>query len=140
MAVLAKLAYGEGLDPVTLLALRFSIACAGMWATWGWRYRQGGRAQLAPGRIWPLVGLGAVGYVGQSFSYFTAVEWIPAAATGLLLYTYPILVTLLAWVFYREALTGRKVVALGMASAGGVLVLDILALGGGGEGGSRGGG
>ena len=45
---------------------------------------------------------------------------------GLLLYTYPTIVTLLAWIFFRERLTARKVVALSVASVGTLLVLGIL--------------
>jgi len=143
MVVLAKLAYAEGLNAMTLLAMRFSLAALGMWLIWIWQHRpgflkrsgqgsrrkpgrEGARAPLGLGVVLPLVLLGAVGYVGQSFSYFTAAEMISATATGLLLYTYPVLVTLLSWLFFREALTPLKLVALFLTLLGAVLVLGLL--------------
>jgi drug/metabolite transporter (DMT)-like permease len=137
MVVLAKLAYAEGLNSRTLLAMRFSIAAAGMWLIWALQYGRGRRAALSLGALLPLVVMGAVGYVGQSFSYFTAAELMSATATGLLLYTYPVLVTLLARVFYREALTPVKLLALFLALLGALMVLgifsQILGVSGGGD-------
>jgi drug/metabolite transporter (DMT)-like permease len=126
MAVLIKLAYREGLNARTLLALRFSIATSGMWLIWLLQRARGLRVPNLRSKVPALVALGALGYVGQSFSYFTAVSIIPASATGLLLYTYPVLVTLLAWVFYREQLTPRKIAALLMASLGALMVLGLV--------------
>jgi drug/metabolite transporter (DMT)-like permease len=126
MVVLAKLAYAEGLNAMTLLAMRFSLAALGMWLLWLWQYRQGERAQIGPGMLVPLIAMGAVGYVGQSFSYFTAAEMISATATGLLLYTYPVLVMLLSWLFFREALTPLKLAALVLTLFGAVMVLGLL--------------
>ena len=130
MPVFAKLAYAEGTNLSTLLAVRFALAAVTIWAIWavaGARIRtEGGKAAVPWARlVLPLVALGALGYVGQSFSYFTALGEISASATGLLLYTYPILVTVLAFVIYREPLTPRKLVALALASVGALLVLGI---------------
>lgn len=134
MPVFAKLAYA-GMDfpqnqqVKTVLAIRFVVAAVCMWAIW---LLERGRAP-APSRsktrglavILPLIALGALGYVGQSFSYFTALSIISASATGLLLYTYPILVTLLAWLVLREHLDKSKLVALGLATLGALMVLGI---------------
>ena len=130
MPVFAKLAYAEGVNLGTLLAIRFTLASATIWGTWavtGGRTRTGTekRPRPASGVLLPLVALGALGYVGQSFSYFTALSEISASATGLLLYTYPIMVTLLAFLVYREPLTRRKLLALALASVGALLVLGI---------------
>src|SRR6476469_5887033 len=99
MPIFAKLAYEQmhlaGPDEVkTLLAIRFSLASILMWLLWAWQRRSGAapRVELRLSIIVPLVALGAVGYVGQSFSYFTAIGIIPVSVAGLLLYTYPILV------------------------------------------------
>jgi drug/metabolite transporter (DMT)-like permease len=69
--------------------------------------------------------MGAIGYVGQSFAYFTAVSIISATATSLLLYTYPILVTLLAWLIFKERVSAQKLVALALACLGTLLVLRV---------------
>jgi drug/metabolite transporter (DMT)-like permease len=132
--IFAKLAY-EQIDAPdsaqvkTVLAVRFCIAAVLMWGLWlVQRQRSPGANEIAirPGILLPLVALGALGYVGQSFAYFTAISIISASATGLLLYTYPILVTLLAWLFFREPLTGRKLAALALATLGALMVLGVL--------------
>src|SRR5688572_1272375 len=91
--VLAKLAYAEGVQTLTLLTLRFSIAALFMWAIWGYRFRRGERADIRRAVLVPLILMGGVGFVGQSFAYFTATSLISASAVALLLYIYPPLVT-----------------------------------------------
>jgi drug/metabolite transporter (DMT)-like permease len=128
MPVFAKLAYAEGINLNTLLGIRFALAALSIWAIWAATH-SGTWTKNAettwPKVVLPLVALGAFGYVGQSFSYFTALSEISASATGLLLYTYPILVTVLAFLIYREPLTRRKLFSLGLASLGALLVLGI---------------
>src|SRR6476620_2983813 len=118
MPILDKLAYAEGLNTNTVLALRFTLAALGMWAIWGILFARGERTSISWRVLLPIIAMGALGYVGQSYSYFTALSLIPASFTGLLLYTYPILVTILAWIFFREALTGRKLAALAVGLLG----------------------
>ncbi len=135
MPILAKLAYQQQVNINTLLALRFSIAAVAMWLLWGWQLRRGAAQANGVGRsrLAGMVAMGALGYVGQSFSYFQAVSILTATATGLLLYTYPIIVTLLAWAIFRDPLTPRKVGALVTATTGALLVLGVgsLVVGGG---------
>jgi drug/metabolite transporter (DMT)-like permease len=125
MPILAKLAYGEGMNTNTLLVLRFSMAALGMWAVWATLYARGARVTVPRSALLAIIALGALGYVGQSFSYFTAVSLIPASFTGLLLYTYPILVTLLARLFFGESLTTPKLIALALGGLGALLVLGL---------------
>src|SRR5262245_54102769 len=125
MPVLAKLAYAEGMNANTLLALRFSLAAIGMWAVWAVLYIRGERASITLVELIPIAAMGALGYVGQSFSYFTALTLIPASFTGLLLYTYPILVTLLARLFFKEPLSPTKLTALAIGGLGALLVLGL---------------
>jgi drug/metabolite transporter (DMT)-like permease len=133
MPIFAKLAYEQmdfpqASEVKTLLAIRFCLAAICMWLLWAWQ-RRTGKAEpviLRPATIIPLMLMGALGYVGQSFSYFTAIGIISASATGLLLYTYPMLVTLMAWLFYREALTPRRLTALALATLGALMVLGVL--------------
>jgi len=120
MAIFGKLAYSGGLTVPTLLAVRFSLAAVVLWALVAVRRLSPWvtRRQLAG-----LLLMGALGYVGQAFSFFTALQTIPAATTGLLLYTYPALVSVLAWLLLKHPFTRASGGALGLASAGCVLVL-----------------
>jgi drug/metabolite transporter (DMT)-like permease len=120
MAIFAKEAYAAGVGLPTLLAGRFALAAALLWVgALGGR----GRLRLSARQVAGLLLLGGVGYVGQSFAYFTALQTIPAATTALLLYTYPALVTLLAWGLLKERLTPPRLLAVAAAFAGCVLVL-----------------
>src|SRR3954454_15909851 len=118
MAIFAKEAYATGLDVTTLLALRFPIAAAMLWALIGLRRRPVGSPRgLAAGGVLGLW------YAAQAGLYFSALERIDAGLASLLLYIYPALVTLGAFALGRERPSRRRVGALLLASAGVVLVL-----------------
>src|SRR3954447_16285576 len=118
MAIFAKEAYATGLDVTTLLALRFLIAAAMLWALIALRRRPLGspRGLMAGG----VLGLW---YAAQAGLFFTALERIDAGLASLLLYAYPALVAVGAFALGRERPNRRRVGALLLASAGVVLVL-----------------
>jgi drug/metabolite transporter (DMT)-like permease len=83
------------------------------------------RQGLPPRRS--LVGLaimGGAGYVGQSASYFSALHFIPVSTTALLLYTFPVAVTLLATLLFHESLGWTKIGAVVLAVVGTALVVQ----------------
>ena len=119
MAILARIAYASGIDTPTLLALRFAIAAAAMLVVALMR-----RTPLPTGStLGGVVLLGALGYGGQAFSFFTALTLIPAGIVALLLYLHPALVALLSAGILHERLTTPKRLALGVALAGTVLTV-----------------
>ncbi len=121
MPVFAYAAYRSGADPVSILFLRFGMAALLMSA---WLFLRG--ARLPRGKtLLLLAGMGALGYAGQSFSYFTALTLAPAGTVALLLYTYPALVTILSVAVLRHPIRVREMLALGLAFAGIVLVVGF---------------
>ena len=64
------------------------------------------------------VGLGAIGYAAQASLYFAALQRMDASPLSLILYTYPVLVTVAAVLLGRDRLTARRGAALATASAG----------------------
>jgi len=119
MPVFARRAYQDGVDPSTLLLLRFTFAAAVVWAIFLAR-----RATLPRGRgLAMLVGMGALGYAGQAFSYFTALTLASAGLVALLLYLYPALVALLSWAVLRHPLSRLQLAALGLALVGSLLTI-----------------
>lgn len=119
MAIFARLAYASGAAPVTVLFLRFAIASAIMLGLMLVR-----RAPFPRGRVLlGLVAMGAVGYVGQSFSYFTAVSLASAGLVALLLYLYPVLVMAFGALLFKERITPARVFALLLALAGAALTI-----------------
>lgn len=120
LAIFGKLAYAGGMGLPTLLAGRFSLAAVVMW---GLLLVRRVSPRVARPTLLGLLLMGSVGYVGQSFAFFTALQTVPAATTGLLLYLYPALVAVLAWAVLRQPLTRSGVLALGLALLGCALVL-----------------
>ena len=120
LAIFGKLAYGHGIALPTLLSYRFVLAALVFWGLVALR-----APSLPPrGRWLPLALMGAAGYVGQSASYFGALRLIPASTTSLLLYTFPAVVTLLAALLFHESLSPARLIALGVALLGTVLVVQ----------------
>src|SRR4051812_17626681 len=114
MAVFGKLAYAEGANVGTLLAVRFTLAAALFWATGAGRaVRRLERRDIAAG-----LALGACGYALQAGCFFAALDRIGASLLSLLVYTFPAMVAVAAIVLGRERADGRRLVALALASAG----------------------
>ena len=122
MAIFGKLAYEAGVSTHALLLVRFAIGAALLVALLAavpaLRPRRPGRTALLVG-----LGLGAIGYATQAGLFFAALRRLDASLLALLLYTYPAWVTLAAFALGREALSRRRLVALGLSSAGLVIVL-----------------
>ncbi len=119
MAIMARMAFASGVDTTTLLALRFTIAAACMFALL--RVRS---LPLPRGRdLRQLALLGAAGYGGQAFTFFSALTLAPAGLTALLLYLHPAIVAVLAALFLHERMTGAKLAALAVALTGMVLTV-----------------
>jgi drug/metabolite transporter (DMT)-like permease len=74
-------------------------------------------------RIWPVAAMGGIGYVGQSYCYFLALEHAQASLVALLLYLFPAFVAILAAVFLRERIGLVTALALALALAGSALVV-----------------
>jgi drug/metabolite transporter (DMT)-like permease len=118
--VLAKLTFRTGVTLPEFLLWRFAAAALLLWVVVA--MTRGGLPSR--GRILGLVLMGAIGYAGQSAAFFAALVRIPAAATALLLYTYPAIVTLAAAMFLREPLTVRKTAAIAIAFIGTALIVQ----------------
>jgi drug/metabolite transporter (DMT)-like permease len=120
LGVFGKLAYRLGLTTPQLLSYRFGLAALLLWLA-AIVTRQG----LPPRRsLLGLAIMGGAGYVGQSGSYFSALHFIPASTNALLLYTFPVVVTLLAALLFSEPLGWTKVAAVSLAFFGTVLVVE----------------
>lgn len=119
MPILANLAYADGATPFTLLFVRFSSAAIFMLALMAARREPIPRGKVLLG----LIALGGLGYVGQSMAYFTALTYASAGLVALLLYLYPVGVTILAVIFLKEPFTRTKVIALGLSLLGSVLTI-----------------
>ena len=123
MAVFGKLAYDEGTTVGTLLTVRFALAAVLFWAIVLPRGAAREVRALPRRDLRLALALGAAGYALQAGCYFAALTRIDASLLGLLLYTYPAIVTVAAIAIGRERASRRRIAALAIASAGLALVL-----------------
>ncbi|MEU4478875.1 DMT family transporter [Micromonospora sp. NPDC023966] len=131
MAIFGKLAYDAGVSPAALLLVRFSLAAALLGTVLllrpGLRRAEPGPQRGAPaglGRVLAIaIALGAVGYAAQASLFFSALQLMDASLLSLILYTYPVLVTVAAVLLGWDRLTPGRSAALLAASGGTLLVL-----------------
>jgi drug/metabolite transporter (DMT)-like permease len=120
LSIFAKLAYNAGLGTEQLLVFRFALAAAGMWALSlivGQNPFHLTRRQTAN-----LLVVGGVLYTAQALTYFIALRTLPASLAVLIVYIYPSLVVIAAWLFLRRRVSRWHVGAL-IASFAGVILL-----------------
>jgi len=121
-SIFIKLAYQQGVDTTTLLTLRMLLAApfyAGM--LW-WLLQRSAGTRPTRTDVLATFGLGFLGYYLASLLDMQGLNHISAQLERLTLYTYPVLTTLLGWLFLKEPLTRRILLALGLTYSG-VLVL-----------------
>lgn len=124
MVLFGRWAYADGVAPASLLFMRFAIAAPILAALVLWRGNGWPRGRSA----WISMLMGAV-FVGNSLAYFVALSHAPAATVAIVFFAYPALVTVVAWLLFREALGSARVLALLLALAGCVATLGPTALG-----------
>lgn len=119
MAIFGVWAHDSGVDTAMVLFVRFGAAALILAVV-----------QLARGiplpefrRVVAVAGMGGIGYVGQSYCYFLALQHADASLVALLLYLFPAFVAVLAVVFLRERIGAITAAALVLALAGTALVV-----------------
>lgn len=119
MAIFARFAAAGGADVGAVLFLRFLIAGTVL-AIW----------VVASRRRWPsgknlalLCGMGGVGYVGQSYCYFLALDHASAGMVALLLYLHPFIVMLISAALFGYRLTAVRMISVVLAICGASLTI-----------------
>jgi drug/metabolite transporter (DMT)-like permease len=119
-AIIVKLAYRYGVDPVTLIMYRMLFALplfAGM-AWWASR----GKSALSRNDWLGIFGLGFCGYYLASFLDFAGLQYISASLERLILYLNPTIVLILGMVIFKKTISRTQMLAMGL-SYGGVLLV-----------------
>jgi len=117
LGVFGKLAFSAGLSPGEFLAFRFVIASTILVAFVA-IFRPRDFTALNRRSIAACLLLGVLGYAVFSSCYFMALERISASLTVLLLYTYPALVAVGAYLLFGERVGRRSFVGIVLACAG----------------------
>ena len=115
----AKMAYNAGTSTNTLLFLRFSAGALFLLLLMGIKKAP----FLSKKEVVAYLLLGAIGYFGQSFCYFTALKYTTSSVVALLLYTYPAIVMLGSAILFKERITPLQLVALVLALRGAFLIV-----------------
>lgn len=121
--ILAAPIYDTGVDWLTLVGWRFVIGAGlgWLWVAASPARRRAARA-LSRGQLALALGLGTL-YTGNAGTYYAALETVPAALAGVLVYTYPVIVAVLS-LWFAARLPGRRPwFALGIGLVGVVLAL-----------------
>ena len=119
LAIFGRYAYNDGMNIYTVLFLRFGISASFMTVILLLRKEHFPRGRI----LTQLIGMGALGYVGQSFMYLTAINYASAGLVALLLYLYPFFVAILSTIFLHEKVTRIKIIALVLALFGTALTV-----------------
>lgn len=122
LSVFNRQAASVGLSVPTLLAFRFLLAAAVLWA---WLLARGPIPRPRAAALLGLLAMGVI-YVLEAGLYFLSARRIPVALTAVLLYLYPTLVAVFAWLRGRHPFGGRDVAALGLSLLGTVLAVGRL--------------
>ena len=129
-AIFIKLAYMEQANAALMLALRMAISMpffvgVGVYAV----YKLHREGRPLPG--WPIVGqafgVGIIGYYISSQLDFAGLIFISAQLERLVLFTYPIFVMFLGWMYFKAHLTRYSILAA-LITYGGLVVVFFSAL------------
>jgi drug/metabolite transporter (DMT)-like permease len=135
-SVIIKLAYAEGVNAETLLALRMVLSLPVFLVVGAVALRtraRGGNA--APDRrlVFRACWVGALGYWVASYTDFLGLAYISAHFERLILFTYPGFVVLFGAAFFGQRVRAHTLAALGLSYAG-LVVIFASDLGPGGKG------
>jgi len=119
LGILGRYAYAAGMDALTILFLRFSLAAVLMAVLLAARHESLPRGPA----LLRLIGMGAVGYVCQAFFYFSALKYASPGLVAFLLYLYPVFVAALSALVLHEPIRRVKAIALGLALTGTALTV-----------------
>ncbi|MBI2400764.1 MAG: DMT family transporter [Deltaproteobacteria bacterium] len=119
--IFAKLLYRYGIDPVTLLALRFAMSMPLFWAA----------VLFFPSErvSWKdIFYVGLSGFLGlylAALADFYGLLYIDASLERVILYAYPAFVIVWTTLFFKEPMTRRKLFSLGLTYLGLALVMKV---------------
>lgn len=116
LGVLAKLGYAQGMSVGLVLQCRFLFGAAFIFLFL--LVRRPGLLRLDPRGLVMVAAIGMVLYYAQSTFFFRSVGYIPISTTVLILYGYPVTVTLLSVPLYKLRLTRLLAISLALVSAG----------------------
>ena len=127
-AIFIKLAYQDKADAFLMLAWRMIFALPVFAAIGIWAYlrrRADGRPEPTRESVLAAIGIGFVGYYVASAFDFAGLIFITAQLERLVLFTYPLFVMFIGWMFYAQPLTRTGLLAAAITYAGLAVVFAL---------------
>ncbi len=118
---------GRGFSPEQIVFTRVLFA-AGLLSLW-LAVRKPALLRIRPRDAWCFAGTGIGSIMLFSYCYFRTIEQGNIALAALLLYTSPVFVLGFSILFFKERLTGRKLLAVASTVAGCVCITGVLSHG-----------
>lgn len=123
MGILAKFAYGYGIRPELLIALRLSVGFVTMSVILLLFSR--GSLRVRRGDVFLLFVFGVFGVACQRLAYFFAISLTTATVAAILFYTYPVFVSIFALFVFRERIGFGEVLAIVLTFLGVAFVVRV---------------
>ena len=124
-AIFVKLAYlSYDVSDITLLTLRYVFALPIFIVIATVRYRQGKIESMSSKSWLMLIFAAMMGYYLASYFDFSGLKYIPASIERVILFTYPTLVVIFSWLFFRKKI-GRKTIYALIICYAGILIIAI---------------
>lgn len=118
--IIIKLSFAEGVDTLTLLALRMGLSVP-IYVAIGLYAHVRDRREAAPvplSAYLKALGIGMIGYWFSAYADFKGLETLTPQFERLILFTYPVFVVLLGAALFRQPLRWKSLAAFGVAYIG----------------------
>ncbi len=122
LAVIAKLTYRIGAQPVALLAARFAFAAVLLALA---HLAMGRTLKIEPKRAIRLMLLGGLGYASEAVLFFLALDRSPASVVSLVFYSYPLWTGLMAFALGLEPFRWRLLAAFIIGFSGVAMIFSL---------------
>ncbi len=121
-AIMVKLAYVEGVDAITLLALRMAFSAPFFLVVAAYLGTNKSSVSLTGKDKWVVVALGLIGYYLASYLDFMGLQFVSAGLERLILFLYPTMVVIISALLYKHRVGRTEFLALFVSYAGITLV------------------
>ena len=125
-SIFIKLAFAQGVGAIHLLTIRMVFALPFYLVILGWvvsKRRNSSASRFTKGIVVRALAIGFLGYYLASILDFVGLQFITAQLERLTLFTYPTMISILAWLYLGESLGWRTIAAIILTYVGVLLSL-----------------
>jgi len=122
LPIFIKMAYATGANTLTVLTLRFTLAALLLWI---FLKPLGISPRIRVKTIFKLSLMGIIGYGSMSFLFASSLHYLSASLAEMLLFIYPVLVSIMSFIIGAEQFSWQKGLALVICVSGLFLILGV---------------